>query len=57
MAECSVYIASASVAPNPVHTGQQIVISCTISDVTFALAADPDGGVLVDADGSALSVK
>ncbi len=51
------YIASASVAPNPVHTGQQIVISCTISDVTFALAADPDGGILVDADGSALSIK
>ncbi len=52
-----IYISGAVIAPNPVHVGQQFIISVTIDRIIEALAADASGHVLVGRDGVALATK
>ena len=52
----NIYISGASISPNPVRVGQQIIITCTIDDVTWLLATDSAGTALADSDGKPLQV-
>ncbi|HJB15188.1 MAG TPA: hypothetical protein IAA05_03990 [Candidatus Blautia excrementipullorum] len=50
-----IYIAGASLTPNPVNTGQQYLISVEIRD-RYAVLADGDGSLIADGDGALIQV-
>ena len=50
-----IYIASASLTPNPVNAGQQFLISVEIGD-RYTVLADDDGSLIADNDGALIQV-
>lgn len=50
-----IFIAGASLTPNPVNAGQQFLISVEIGN-RYTVLADDDGSLIADGDGALIQV-